>query len=239
MGNTFLLASGVELDFMIHGVFSYQLFGQTVWITTTHICALIVILVMSTFCIFAHSKMKKATEVPGGIQNGLEMIVEFLDGLVNGTMEVFAPSFRNYIGTVFIFVWLCNTSGLFGLRNATADYSLTFGLAVITFLLVNISEFKYHRLKGYIKHLFEPLPVFLPINLIGKFSYVISLSLRLFANNLSGIIMMMMVYVLLRPIAIGWPSFLHAFFDVFVGSLQAYVFCVLSMIYIKNACAGE
>lgn len=239
MGNSFLLTGGLELDFMIHGVFSYQLLGQTVWITATHICVLIVIMVMTLFCILARIKMKKATEVPGAFQNVLELIVEFLDGLVNGTLEKFAPAFRNYIGTAFIFIWLCNTSGLFGLRNPTADYGLTFGLAVITFILVNISEFKYHKVKGYIKHLFEPMPVFLPMNIIGKFSYTVSLSLRLFANNLSGIIMMLMVYVLLRPIAYVWPAFLHVFFDVFVGSLQAYVFCVLSMIYIKNACVGE
>ncbi|MCL2051396.1 MAG: F0F1 ATP synthase subunit A [Lachnospiraceae bacterium] len=239
MGNTFLLSSGTEIDFMIHGIFSYKVFDQTVWITTTHVCLVIVLLMMITFCLFARRAMKKATEVPSGFQNVLELIVESLDGIVNGTMDRFAPSFRNYIGTVFIFIWLCNTSGLFGLRPPTADFATTFGLAMITFLLVNVSEFKYHKIKGYVKHLFEPMPFFLPLNLIGKISYPISLSLRLFANNLSGVIMLSMVYVLLKSFAYVWPSFLHAFFDFFVGTLQTYVFCVLSMTYIKNACVGE
>jgi len=239
MGKNILLSSGTDLDFYIHGIFSYRVFDQTVWVTTTHVCIVIVMLVMLTLCIFARRTMKRATEVPGGFQNFLELIVDFLDGLVSGTMEKFAPGFRNYIGTVFIFVWLCNTSGLFGLRPPTADYGTTFSLAMITFLLVNASEFKYHKVTGYIKHLFEPMPAFLPLNLIGKISYPVSLSLRLFANNLSGVIMLTMVYVLLRSFAYIWPAFLHVFFDLFVGTLQTYVFCVLSMTYIKNACVGE
>ena len=239
MGRTLLSSGGSDIDFMVHGVFSYEVLGQTVWLTTTHVCTFIVILIMTTLCLFARRTMNRASEVPSGFQNFLELIVETLDGLVNGTMEKFAPGFRNYIGTVFIFIWLSNTSGLFGLRPPTADFGTTFGLAMITFALVNISEFKYHKLKGYVKHLFEPMPFFLPLNLIGKISYPISLSLRLFANNLSGVIMLTMVYVLLRSVAYIWPSFLHAFFDFFVGTLQTYVFCVLSMTYIKNACVGE
>jgi F-type H+-transporting ATPase subunit a len=134
---------------------------------------------------------------------------------------------------------LCNTSGLFGLRNATADYGTTLALALVTFGVINVSEFKYHKASGFAKNLFKPMPFFLPINIIGKLSTPVSLSLRLFANNLSGIIMLTLIYSLLRSVAYVWPSFLHAFFDLFIGSLQAYVFCVLSMTYIRNACVGE
>ncbi|MCL2719610.1 MAG: F0F1 ATP synthase subunit A [Lachnospiraceae bacterium] len=239
MSNNLLLSSGANIDFMIKGVFSYQLFGQTVWITTTHICIIIVMIAMISFCIAASRAMKKATEVPSGFQNILELIVEGLDGLVNGALGKFAPGFRNYIGTVFIFIWLCNTSGLFGLRAPTADYGTTLALALITFGLINASEFKYHKASGYARNLFKPMAFFLPINIIGKLSTPVSLSLRLFANNLSGIIMLAMIYGLLRSFAYVWPSFLHAFFDIFIGSLQAYVFCVLSLTYINNACVGE
>ena len=54
MGYGTLLSQGADVDFMIHGVFSYQLFGQTLWITTTHVCALIVMLIIIGFCIAAN-----------------------------------------------------------------------------------------------------------------------------------------------------------------------------------------
>lgn len=239
MGNTILLASSTDIDFMIKGVFSYQIFGQTAWITTTHICVLIIILAMSSFCIAANKVMKKADEIPGGFQNVLELIVDMLDGLIDGTMGKFAPGFRNYIGTVFVFIWLCNTSGLFGLRAPTADFGITLGLALGTFTVIHYAELKFNKLSGFAKNLIKPVPFLLPINIISKISTPISLSLRLFANNLSGIILLSLVYGLLSMFAFVWPAFLHAFFDVFIGSLQAYVFCVLSMTYIRNACVGN
>ena len=72
MGYGTLLSQGADVDFMIHGVFSYQLFGQTLWITTTHVCALIVMLIIIGFCIAANRMLKHATEVPGGFQNVVE-----------------------------------------------------------------------------------------------------------------------------------------------------------------------
>ena len=84
MGQGILLSAETEVDFMIHGVFSYELFGQTVWITTTHICVLIVMLIIIGFCIAANRAIKHATEVPGGFQNVVELIVEKLDGMIEG-----------------------------------------------------------------------------------------------------------------------------------------------------------
>lgn len=76
MGQGILLSQGAEVDFMIHGVFSYQLFGQEFWITTTHICMLIVLLVIVSFCIAANRVMKHASLVPDGFQNVVELIGE-------------------------------------------------------------------------------------------------------------------------------------------------------------------
>ena len=79
MGQGILLSGGADVDFMIHGVFSYELFGQTLWITTTHVCVLIVFLIISAFCIAAGHMVKRAKEVPTGFQNVVELIVEMLD----------------------------------------------------------------------------------------------------------------------------------------------------------------
>lgn len=240
MGQGILLSAGADIDFMIHGVFSYELFGQTLWITTTHVCVLIIMLVIVGFCLAANRAVKYASEVPGGFQNVVELIVEMLDGMIGGVMGKYSRRFRNYIGTIFIFILLSNFSGLFGLRPPTADYGVTFALGLITFILIHYNELKYQKLSGVLKGLCDPWPIWAPINVIGNVAVPISLSLRLFANVLSGVVMMALIYGLLSKIAIVWPAALHVYFDLFSGSIQTYVFCMLTMTYLSSACdTGE
>lgn len=240
MGEGILLSEAEGVDFMIHGVFSYELFGQTLWITTTHVCVLIVFLVIIGFCIAANRAVRHATEVPGAFQNVVELIVEMLDGMVGGVMGKQAVRFRNYIGTIFIFILFSNISGLLGLRPPTADYGVTFALGIITFTLIHFNKFKYQKVSGVLKGLCEPWPIWAPINIISDLAVPISLSLRLFANVLSGTAIMALIYALLSKVAIIWPAALHVYFDLFSGAIQTYVFCMLTMTYITDACnTGE
>ena len=240
MGEGILLSEAGGVDFMIHGVFSYELFGQTVWITTTHVCVLIVFLIIIGFCIAANRAVKHATEVPGAFQNVVELIVEMLDGMVGGVMGKQAVRFQNYIGTIFIFILFSNISGLLGLRPPTADYGVTFALGIITFTLIHFNKFKYQKVSGVLKGLCEPWPIWAPINIISDLAVPISLSLRLFANVLSGTAIMALIYALLSKVAIIWPAALHVYFDLFSGAIQTYVFCMLTMTYIAAACnTGE
>ncbi len=234
-----ILLSAENLDFMIHGVFSYTLFGQTVWITTSHVCILIVMLVLIGFFIAANITMKKATEVPGTFQNICELIVEFLDNMISNAMGQWAPKFRNYIGTIFLFILLSNISGLFGLRPPTADYGTTFALGIITFCLIHYNKFKHQKVKGVIKGLCDPWPIWAPINIVGDLAVPISLSLRLFANVLSGLVMTTLIYGLLGYIATIWPAALHVSFYLFSGAIQTYVLCMLTMTYVSDACTTE
>lgn len=234
-----LLSTGDDLDFMIRGLFKYSFFGHEVWITTSHVCLLIVILVILGFAIAANVCMKRAAEIPKGFQNVVELIVEKLDGMTVGTMGRHAVKFRNYIGTVFIFILLSNISGLMGLRPPTADYGVTLPLALLTFTLIHFNEIKYHSPKEIWVDKCSPLPpwlpIWLPINIISDIAVPISLSLRLFANVLSGVVMMALVYGLLGKLALIWPAFLHVYLDIFSGAIQTYVFCMLTMTYISNA----
>ncbi len=232
--NNGILLSG-EVDFMVKGIFSYHIFGQEVWITTTHVCMSIVILSIIVFCVLAKRSMLRAEAVPGGFQNIAELVVELLDGVVEGSMGKNAIKFANYIGTIFIFILLSNISGLFGLRPPTADYGVTLPLGVITFCLIFFNKIKYQKVSGFLKGLCEPWPIWAPINVIGDVAVPISLSLRLFANVLSGTVMMALVYSLLSKIAIAWPAALHVYFDLFSGAIQTYVFCMLTMTYITDA----
>lgn len=238
-----VLSSADEIDFMIHGLFKYSFFGHEVWITTSHVCILIVMLIIVGFAIAANRAMKKATEVPRGFQNVVELMVEKLDGMVDSPMGKNAPRFYNYIGTVFIFILLSNISGLLGLRPPTADYGVTLPLGILTFVLIHFNQFKYQKPKAIWADMCSPLPpwlpIWFPINLISEIAVPISLSLRLFANVLSGTVMMALVYGLLKWFAVIWPAALHVYFDLFSGAIQTYVFCMLTMTYINNAIGSE
>ncbi len=243
MGQGILLSGGDNIDFMIHGVFSYNLFGQEVWITTSHICLLIVVLVLLLFFIIGGSVFRKAETVPKGFQNFVEMIVELLDGIVIGGMGEKGKGFRNYIGVLFIFILVSNISGLLGLRPPTADYGVTLPLGILTFTLIHVNKFRFNSIGSIWKDMCSPLPpwlpIWFPINLISEVAVPVSLSLRLFANVLSGTVMMALVYGLLQMFALVWPAALHVYFDLFSGAIQTYVFCMLTMTYISNAMGGE
>ena len=234
MGAANLLASSdQDVDFFIHGVFSYELFGQTFWITTTHVAIAIVMLLIVIFAVAARIAISHAEKYPTGFQNIVEMIVEMLDKKVESSMGPYAKKFRNYIGSIFIFIFLSNISGLFGLRPPTADYGVTLPLGLLTFGIIQYNNIKYNKF-GAFTGLFKPLPFLFPINLIGEIATPFSLSLRLFGNVLSGTVMMSLIYTLLAKFAIGWPGFLHIYFDVFSGAIQTYVFCMLTMVYVTD-----
>ena len=244
MTDAVLMSSSADnIYFMIHGLFSYKLFGHEVWITTSHVCILIVLLFLIGFAIAANIKMRHATEVPDTFQNILELIVSLLDGVVEGTMGKSAPKFVNYISTIFMFILVSNISGLFGLRPPTADYGTTLALGLITFCLIHFCQFKYQKPGKIWADMCSPLPpwlpIWFPINLISEIAVPISLSLRLFANVLSGTVMMALIYGLLSKVAIIWPAALHVYFDLFSGAIQTYVFRMLTMTYISQQCETE
>ena len=230
-----LMAS--DVDFMIHYLWKvpYKCLGADVYITTSHVCILIVLLIIIGFAIFANRAMKRAKEVPEGFQNVVELVVEKLDGMVQQVMGKNAKYFANYIGTIFIFILISNFSGLLGLRPPTADYATTFALAVMTFCIITFQKFKHQHVKGVLKGLCDPWVFWAPINLIGDIAVPISMSLRLFANVLSGVVIETLVYTLLSWIATVWPAFLHVYFDLFSGAIQTYVFAMLTMTYVNQA----
>ena len=226
--------SGSDVDFMVHGLIPLRFMGGQVWITTTHVTTLIVMIFILILAAAARKAILKGSEKPAGVQNFVEMLVETLDGLVQGNMGRHWRPFVNYIGAIMVFIFISNTSGLFGLRPPTADYGTTLALALITFVLIQFSAFKTKKL-GVIKELFEPIPILFPINLIGEFATPLSMSLRLFGNIMAGTIMMALWYGLLPVFAkLGIPAFLHVYFDLCSGAIQTFVFAMLTMTFIAD-----
>lgn len=230
-----ILATGQSVDFMIHGLIEFELFGQKLWITTTHVSMLIVMAAIIVFALIVRAKLKAPDETPGLLQSGVEIAIEMLENMVSGVMGTDAAKFVNYIGSIFIFILISNISGLFGLRPPTADFGVTLPLGIMTFLIIQYQNIKCNKL-GAFTGLFEPLPFLFPINLIGEVATPFSLGLRLFGNVLSGTVIMALFYGLV-PILLKIgviPAVLHAYFDVFSGCIQTYVFCMLTMTYVKD-----
>lgn len=233
MGGILGIVAAKEPDFMIHSLQKLNVFGQEVYLTTTHVSLLIICTILILFAVIVRSKLKDTDGKPGMLQNVAELIVEMLDGMVYSSMGKKGNPYRNYIGTLFIFLLVSNLSGLLGLRPPTADYGVTLALGLITFFIVQTNNIKNNKL-GAFTDLFKPLPFLFPINFIGEIATPISLSLRLFGNVLAGTVIMALIYGLLSNIAFLWPGVLHVYFDVFSGAIQAYVFCMLTMVFVGN-----
>ena len=225
--------SGKEPDFMIHGLVPFKFLGQEVYLTTTHVSLLIICSALIILALIVRLKIKDTDGKPSRFQNAMELVVELLDGMVDGSMGKKGIPFRNFIGILFIFILISNISGLFGLRPPTADYGVTLALGLITFFIVQFNNVRYNKF-GAVKELFEPIPLLFPINFIGEIAVPISLSLRLFGNVLAGTVIMALLYGLLSKVAFVWPGVLHVYFDLFSGAIQSYVFCMLTMVFISN-----
>ena len=224
-----------EASFAISLLYEFELFGQTLYLTSTHIGLIIISVILIVLAVIVNRKVMcmNDEETPGTLVNIFELAVEAVDNMVRGTMGRHAARFRNYIGTVMIFALLCNISSLWGLRPPTADYGVTLAMGLITFFLIHINGIRAQGVSHFTS-LFKPL-LLSPINIIGEVATPLSLSLRLFGNVLSGTVMMGLIYGLISPpITTGIPAILHIYFDLFSGCIQAYVFCMLTMVYITD-----
>ncbi|MBQ9765909.1 MAG: F0F1 ATP synthase subunit A [Lachnospiraceae bacterium] len=225
-----------EADFSIQYLTDFELFGQKLSITTTHVCTIIVTALLILLAVLANKCVKKAKEIPGYFQNFLELIVDMLDNMVENTMGKNSRRFVNYISSIFLFILLSNISGIFGLRPPTADYGVTLPLGLITFALVHYNGVKKNK-AGHFKAMFKPI-LLSPINIIGEIAVPLSLSLRLFGNVLSGTVLMGLLYGLVPVLVrLGVPAVLHVYFDLFSGAIQTYVFCMLTMVYVNDKIA--
>ena len=134
MNQAILLSQSNDIDFMIHGIIPIEFMGTTVWITTSHACILIVMAVIIGFCVYANRVLKNATEVPGAAQNVIELIIELLQGMVQGSMGKWAPGFVNYIGTIFIL----STNHINKVKISISTIGITYFNFIFPSILCNI-----------------------------------------------------------------------------------------------------
>lgn len=207
-----------------------------------------------------------SVENPGKMQNFMEWVVEFTQGIVASAMDY--KKGKGYVSlglTLILFIFVSNILGLpfaiiteahhpitiFGQelvgsgdphaeylwwKSPTADLSITAGLAVVVFILTNYLGLKHNR-KHYLKHYTEPFIVFLPLNIIENLMKPVALALRLFANIFAGEVILGTIIkagIFGIPFLMIWQGF-----SIFIGGLQAFIFVMLSMVYIGQASIHE
>lgn len=192
-------------------------------------------IIMGVLILFAFVLTRKMELVPGKKQVVAEMIVDMIYGLTETTMGKKFKHWAPYIGTLMLFIGIANISGLFGFRPPTADLNTTLGLALMTFFLTQFMGLKSKGLGGYLKGFLDPMPFLLPLNIMGELANPISLSFRLFGNIVGGLIIMTLVYQALGYFAVFVPAVLHAYFDLFAGLLQSFIFAMLTMVFVSLA----
>lgn len=209
--------------------------GLEVWITETIFNTWIIMAILIILAIIARIKLKNFKTIPTGIQNVIELIVETFNNFATDTLGKKLAYISPWFFMVFVFILSSALFSVFGLRAPTADWATTFALAFASFMLMLIMGFK-HGKGEYLKSFFYPHFIFFPLNLIGELAKPVSLSFRLFGNMLSGTIILTLYYGL-TPLFVqfGIPVFLHAFFDIIFGTIQTYIFVILSLMYVKGA----
>jgi F-type H+-transporting ATPase subunit a len=198
-------------------------------------------------------------EKPKGIVAVTLMGVEMVTNTVRtNTGKENGDKLTPYILVLWVYIFISNTCSLFGLTSPTSNLSVTLLLAFITWVLIQMTEFKYGGVAAYFHSFIEPIPVMLPMNIIGKFSTMVSMSLRLFGNIICGSIMMSLVYsgaqILSNSIVSLFATvsgnvfnfmgpviapILHLYFDLFAGFIQTLVFVTLTVVLIGNDMPDE
>ena len=185
---------------------------------------------------------------PKGLLHLAEIGVNYFDNFAKDLAGPAMPNFGGYIMGVAVYLFIAFIFGLTGLPSPVTYMAVPLSLGLTTFILIHVTSIRYTKWK-YFKRYIDPIPVFLPINLISMWAPLLSLTLRLFGNAIAGWALLTIVEngltglsqqlfsfmetewsgVFLAPIPL---ALLHAYFDLFSGLIQTIVFISLTAIFI-------
>ena len=200
---------------------------------------------------------RKVEMKPNKRQNVFEYLLDFTNGIVKDNVsDVDAQKHLSlYALVLFLFIWFMNQLGMFMevkvddwvfIKSPTADPVATMSFAMMTLLLSFTFGVQRFGVGGYLKNYTQPVGFMLPINIIEEFTNFLTLSLRLYGNIYAGEVLLTLIgndlahaggpftLILAAPLAMIWQGF-----SVFIGSIQAYVFVTLSMVYIGKKITTE
>ena len=250
------------MDFSINGAkiiatATLPLFGQ-VNISQTLVMSWIVMVIITGLCIWLGSGLK--VENISRKQAVAELAVTKLIDFVHGNMGTNFDQYIPLVGALFATSVVSNLISLLGVWSPTADLSTELAWALLVFVLITYYKIKSSGIGGYLKGFLEPVFLMAPINVISECFTPISMACRHFGNILSGTVISALLYAALAaashalfglipgaignlltkfPILdIGIPALTSLYFDWFGGCIQAFIFCTLTTIFIKQA-VGE
>ena len=189
--------------------------------------------VMAALILFGFLATKKIGILPNPFQVVGELFVTAFRGLtVDALGEDRAKKYFPIICSLFMFIILSNWIGIIPkLSEQTKDLNTPLGLGVMGFFIAHYSGIKAKGYKVYAKEYMEPIFFMAPLNIIGELSKVISISFRLYGNIMGGAIIILVVSHLVYSLIL--PPFLLCFFGLFIGTTQAFVFTMLTLVYIS------
>lgn len=241
----------------IHGApiyFEIPIFGG-IPITATLVVTWGVMLVLTLLCIWMTHDMK--VRDISKKQAVAEMVYEAITGLVKNNM---GERFMGYVPLIMALFGLsaaCSLSSLLGLWAPTADVNTELAWALVAFFLITKHKIKANGVKGYLKGYLDPIFVMAPFNVLGEVFTPISMAFRHFGNIVSGYVISALIYAALIAanhalfgllpgvvgdllsnipiLGVGIPAVFSLYFDWFGSCIQAFIFCMLTMIFISTA----
>lgn len=221
-------------------------------VTQTTVSLLVVTLVLIIAAILATRKLSKR---PGRFQVIVEKLVGMLYNLVEDTMGKHNLKYAPYIGTLFLSSFFGSLIGMTQIfRSTTQDLMVVLGWALITTALCWYESIKNNGFLGWLKGFSEPIVVMTPMNIISEVAQPVAMAFRHFGNVAGGSVLTAIIYAALASLTnvvfswlpravLSWfppvfqagiPAVLSIYFDLFSGFVQAFVFCLLTMVYIAS-----
>ena len=247
----------MELNLSVTGakiLFTIPIFGG-IQITETEVNAWIIILAITLLCIWLTHNLKVRPESKRQIV--AEFIVKTAQNFVTGNMGVKFEQFIPFIAALFSLSAFSSLSSLLGMYAPTSDLSVLLGWALLVFVMITYAKIKTNGIGGYLKGYTTPIAVMTPFNIISELATPISMAFRHFGNIASGSVITALLYAALSVLShavIGWipgilgeipifqigiPAIFSIYFDVFSSFLQAFIFCMLTMMYVSAAFEAE
>lgn len=222
---------------------------QDLPITESQVNSWLVILMLLGLCLFLTRNLK--TRDIGTRQILAEWLVEKADALVKGSMGEYFMGYSAFIAAILGLSAFSSLLSLVGLFPPTSDINVTAGWAVLVFVLITYYKCKCGPVR-YLKSFAEPVPLLAPLNVISEIATPVSMAFRHYGNVLSGTVISVLIATALQGLSrlvLGWlpgvlgeipflqigiPAVLSVYFDVFSGLLQAYIFAMLTMMYVSG-----
>ena len=224
-------------------------------ISETLVVSWIVMALITGLCIWLTHDLK--VEKISKRQAVAEMLVEMANKFVIGNAGEKFRKLIPFVAALFATSVVSNLISLIGLRSPTADLSTEAAWAVVVFIMITAQKIKTSGIGGYLKGFTTPIAVMTPFNVLSELATPISLACRHFGNILSGVVINALIYGALAlasskllgllpgvlggvlsqiPIlSVGLPAITSVYFDWFSGVMQAFIFCMLTVMYIANA----